>query len=331
MPPKRRGFYEQAPTDNGLDLLRERNVESLIQPLIQPVRTAQRSVPVERIRPNPFQARRTFTGIDELAKAIQTQGFISRLRVRPDPLDAGYFQLVYGERRWRAAKMAGLDQIPCEIAEHSDSELLEIGLLENIQREDLDPLEEARAFRTFIDERGYTVRSLAERIGKSKGYVDNRLALLRAPEDVQQMVAERPDTVASARLIAQVSTAEERRPLIEGLTKGSLAAKDVRDLVRDLPTDAEPDGEPGATAAHVSASTMSDPLQDGLRALARSKRILDTMMIRLELVLPQLDPAQKDELLRYIVEDHFPRMEHLVEALGGAQLGEPAKEIQRQR
>jgi ParB family chromosome partitioning protein len=325
MPPKRRGFYEQAPTDNGLDLLRERNVESLIQPLIQPARTVQRNVPIERIRPNPFQARRTFTGIDELAKAIRAHGFISRLRVRPDPLDAGYFQLVYGERRWRAAKIAGLDEIPCEIAEHSDPELLEIGLLENIQREDLDPLEEARAFRIFIDQHGYTVRSLAERISKSKGYVDNRLALLRAPEDVQQMVAERPDTVASARLIAQVPTAEGRRPLIEGLTKGALAAKDVRDLLRDARTDTEQDGEAGETLSSSSASMRSDPGPEALRALARSKRILDIMMNRLELLVPQLDPVQQDELLRYIVEDYFPRMEQLVEALRGGRPSVPMK------
>ena len=92
MPSKRRGFYDQAPVDTGLDLLRERNVEVLMQPLMQPKRTVQRNVPIDRIRPNPFQARRTFTGIDELAQAIRTHGFISRLRVAPIRLTLDTFR-----------------------------------------------------------------------------------------------------------------------------------------------------------------------------------------------------------------------------------------------
>ncbi len=323
MPSKRRGFYDQVPADTGLDQLRERNVETLMQPLMESKRTVQRNVPVERIRPNPFQARRTFAGIEELAQAIRTHGFFSRLRVRPDPVDAGYFQLVYGERRWRAAQVAGLTEIPCELAEHNDEELIEIGLLENIQREDLNPVEEAQLLKHLIEQRGYSVRRLAERLGKSKGYVDNRLALLRAPVDVQEMVTTRPDTVASARLIAQLPTVAERQPLIESLTSGSLAAKDVRELLQNIApvrTPAQP-GD-GVIQSHPSRSQTPDVLRqarNSQRALAREMYTLDTMMAQLEAALAVLSQAERAELLDYLLYTHLPRLDRAVETLRQSQ------------
>ena len=116
-----------------------------------------------------------------------------------DPARPGFFQLVYGERWLRAAILAGLATVPCEIAEHTDAEMFEIGLAENIQRRDLLPLEEGAAFRLALDQRGYSIRSLAERIGKDKSYIQDRLAALGAPADVQQMVEARPDTLRAAK------------------------------------------------------------------------------------------------------------------------------------
>lgn len=185
--------------------------------------------------------------------------------MRPDPVDSGFFQLVYGERRLRAARMAGLDLIPCEIAEHSDDELLEIGLAENIQRQDLNPLEEARAFATFIRERGYSVRRLAERIGKDKGYVENRMNLLRAPDDVQAMVAQRPDTLVAAREIARVESPEHRAPLIAQVIDGSISTAGVRAVVRDL-TSAEPHTEPAEPSATVPSPAEASPSAGGSSA-----------------------------------------------------------------
>src|SRR5919202_5392519 len=170
------------------------------------------NIPVDRIRPNPYQARQSFQGIEELAEAMRAQGFISRLRVRHDPSDERYFQLVFGERRLRAAKLAGIMEVPCDVAEHSEADLLEIGLMENIQRADLDPLEEARAFRAFIEQRGYTQQRLAERIGKDSNYVARHLKLLAAPEDIQRMVRLRPDSLTAADEIGRLPSAEERQP-----------------------------------------------------------------------------------------------------------------------
>jgi len=206
-----------------------------------PVRSAD--LPTDRIRPNPFQARKTFTDLDQLAQAITAQGFTTRLRVRPDPTATGFFQLVFGERRWRAAQLVGLAAIPCDIAEHSDDDLVEIGLAENIQRQDLDPLEEARALQAFIDQRGYSIRRLAERIGKDRGYIENRLALLRLPSDVQQLVEQRPDSIDAARRIGTLPTPEERAPLIAQVASGEVSAQTVRSIVRERIRNTSPDGQ----------------------------------------------------------------------------------------
>lgn len=252
---KGKGFFAEATTREDEEA-RQREVAALLPPR----RVVMQELPVERIRPNPFQARRQFADLAELSAAIQAQGFITRLRVRPDPAEDGYFQLAYGERRLRAARLAGLTEVPCEVAEHTDDELLEIGLAENIQRRDLEPLDEARAFRLFIEQRNYSIRRVAERIGKDKSYIEDRLALLRTPEDVQRMIEQRPDALRIAREIAKLPTPEERRPLIEGVMAGNVNTEDVRSIVRAVM-------EVGAAPLHTSIageapSTATGELSD---------------------------------------------------------------------
>lgn len=207
-------------------------VEELEQTVARAVQSIPRDIRVDRIRPNPFQARRTFDGLDELVTAIKTQGFISRLRVRPDPGDPQFYQLAYGERRWRAAQEAGLVVIPCDVAAYADDQMLEFGLVENIQRQDLNPVEEGTYFRELIGQGRYSIRSLAERIGKDKGYVEGRLALIKAPEDVQQLVVQRPDSIDAARQIAKLDSADERAALISGVLEGQVTSREVREVVR---------------------------------------------------------------------------------------------------
>ena len=146
MAKQRRNFY-----DNPLSPAQDAMLEQNLQALIGPLRMQTTELAITHIRPNPFQARRNFDGIEELAEVIRVQGFTTRLRVRPDPSQPDVFQLVFGERRLRAAQLAGLTTVPCEVAQHTDKEMIEIGLAENIQRRDLDPLEEARAFQAFIE------------------------------------------------------------------------------------------------------------------------------------------------------------------------------------
>jgi ParB family chromosome partitioning protein len=297
VPPKRKGFFSDAPRAED-DLARQREVAALLAPR----RTVVQDLPADRIRPNPFQARKSFRDLEELADAIRVQGFVSRLRVRPAPGEPGFFQLVYGERRLRAARLAELPVVPCEVAEHSDDELIEIGLAENIQRRDLDPLEEAEAFQMFIDERGYSVRRLAERIGKDKGYVEDRLALLRTPEDVRGMVAERPDSLRAAREIAKVPDPSTRRDLIAGVVEGRLTTQEVRTLVRELVDAPEPP---------VLALAPTQPTAG--RLVARDIRLLRTTLARWESLAAQGEDEQA--LVRDALEQVLLDAQRLVAAL----------------
>jgi ParB family transcriptional regulator, chromosome partitioning protein len=227
MPPRSKSFF---PRERETERRSERAqaVEDLVATRLAPRQAISQDLPIDRIRPNPYQARQTFDDLDELAEAIRQQGFISRLRVRPDPSAEGFYQLVYGERRLRAAELAGFSALPCDIAPHTDRELIEVGLMENIQRQDLNPLEEARAFQTFMHELDYSIRGLAERLGKHRSYIEGRLALLRAPDDVQELVVRRPDTIDAARQIASVADPAERQTLITGVATGELTSKAVR-------------------------------------------------------------------------------------------------------
>lgn len=306
-------------------------------------------IPIDAIEPSPYQARQTFADLEELAEAIRTHGFTSRIRVRPHPTVPDRYQLVYGERRLRAAKLAGLQLIPCDVAQHSDADLREIGLIENLQRQDLAVLEEARAFRLMLDENGYSIRTLAERIGKSKGYIQNKLDLLRAPADVQEMVNIRADTQSSALMIAQLPSEEQRRPLIEGVMAGTLDAKTVRETVNALQSagaatpqhqhgaHATTPGTPGAPAlehadrarppitveghaASGSRPKYSDVAErrqtrQSARSLARAVQTLRAMNAQLREAVDQLEPADRSILLDHIVREHFPELEHLVENL----------------
>lgn len=299
-------------------------------------------LPVDAIEPSPYQARQDFADLEELAEAIRVHGFTSRIRVRPHPTQPERYQLVYGERRLRAAKLAGLQMIPCDVAQHSEADLREIGLIENLQRQDLAALEEARAFRVMLDDNGYSIRTLAARIGKSKGYIQNKLDLLRAPADVQDMINRRADAQTVGLMIAQLPTEEQRRPLIEGVLAGALDSSMVRDMVNRLQTgraapsddqpaasaawrDAQP-GQPGAPAetrdvAHAGrrerGSLERRHARHSERALAQAIQTLRVMTAQLRETAAQLQPADRSALLDHIVRDHFPELEQLVEDLRG--------------
>ncbi|NTV61987.1 MAG: ParB/RepB/Spo0J family partition protein [Oscillochloris sp.] len=283
---RRKGSFFTAEARPEDDLARERDLAALVQAR----RTIVQEIGLERIRPNPFQARQSFTNLEELAESIRAHGFTTRLRVRPHPSQPNTFELVYGERRLRAAGIVGLGSVPCEIADHSDDDMIEIGLAENIQRRDLDPLEEARAFATFIEQRGYSVRRLAERIGKDKSYVEDRLALLRMPEDVRDMVAQRPDSLRAAREISKVDAPEARQPLISGMVGGTLSTADVREAVRDLTSLPVGDGGPAESSRSSGVSREQaavDPLVAVRRGVDRDLQEICAILGRWEQIMGQ--------------------------------------------
>jgi ParB family chromosome partitioning protein len=155
----------------------------------RPRASAVRQLPLGNIEPNPDQPRLSIDqeGLNELASSVREHGVLQPILVRP--LENGQYQLVAGERRWRASKQAGLDTIPAIVEQIDDDTALEIALIENLQREDLSPLDEAMMYERMTREHGYSLRKLAQKIGKDKGYIENRLRLVDAPPEVRQLVS----------------------------------------------------------------------------------------------------------------------------------------------
>jgi ParB family chromosome partitioning protein len=190
-----------------------------------------RNLPLDRIVPNPEQPRVTFIQetIDELAASIREHGVLQPVLVRP--LGPGRFQLVAGERRWRASQRAGLATIPAMIEEIDDETALEIAIIENLQREDLSPLDEATMYDKMIREHGYSIRKLAEKLGKDKGYLENRLRLADAPPEVRELVSLRKDTVSHAYELLKIADPKKRRRLAEQVARGELSLVKLRQRV----------------------------------------------------------------------------------------------------
>ena len=175
--------------------------------LKSPHDTERQYVPVEFVRPSHLQPRRRFDEqeIRALATSISDKGIIQPLIVRRDPTTAGSFEIVAGERRWRAAQLANLHQLPVIVRELSDREMLELSLVENVQREDLTPLEEADGYRRLIEEFGHGQDELANIIGKSRSHLANTLRLLALPDPVKMMLDEGKLTAGHARALLAAS------------------------------------------------------------------------------------------------------------------------------
>ena len=169
--------------------------------------TGALEIAIDRIVPNPKQPRRTFieAELEELSESIRTKGVIQPILVRPDPANAEMFEIIAGERRWRASRRAGLTVIPAVVREMDDREMLEIAIIENVQRSDLNAVEEAEAYKSLIDRFGRTQESVAQQVGKSREHVSNTLRLLNLPEDVREHVREGRLSAGHARALMKTS------------------------------------------------------------------------------------------------------------------------------
>jgi ParB family chromosome partitioning protein len=187
-----------------------------------------RRMPVDRLESNPQQPRQHFDeeALADLAASIREHGVLQPILVRP--LDDGRYQIVAGERRWRASRMAGLAEVPVIIEELDEEAALEIAIIENLQREDISPLEEAEMFQRMTREHGYSLRKLATKLGKDKGYLENRLRLVDAPEDVRELVAVRRDTLSHAYELMKVEDPRWRRRLARQVASGELSLVKLR-------------------------------------------------------------------------------------------------------
>ncbi|TWA69094.1 chromosome segregation DNA-binding protein [Azospirillum brasilense] len=190
-----------------------------------------KQVPIEFIHPGKYQPRRTFDdeALQGLVESIRDKGILQPLLVRRDPETTNSYELIAGERRWRAAQIAGLHEVPVVIRELSDREALEIALIENIQRQDLTPLEEAEGYKRLMEEFEHTQEDLARSVGKSRSHVANMMRLLALPDPVKGMVQEGALSAGHARALL---TSSDPVSVAREVVKRGLNVRQTEDLMR---------------------------------------------------------------------------------------------------
>ncbi len=208
------------------------SVLSLLKPEGEQHDRAVRQIAVDRITPNPKQPRIAAdpAALDDLTASIREHGVLQPILVRP--LERGHYEIVAGERRWRAVTALALALIPAIIEEMSDEQAIEIAVIENLQRENLSPLDEAAIFARMTSELGYSIRKLANKLGKDKVYIEKRLRLVAAPADVRALVAERSDTISHAYELMKIDDPARRAELAAQIARGELSLARLKEAVR---------------------------------------------------------------------------------------------------
>ena len=198
------------------------------------------SLKISEIEPNRAQPRKDFdeAALSELAESIARHGLLQPILVRP--LTLGGYEIVAGERRYRAARMAGLTEVPVIIRELSESETMELALIENLQREDLTPLEEALGYEVLINEHGFTQEEVAETVGKSRPAVANSLRLLKLPESIADYLKEDKITAGHARALLTLPTEEIMLQVCEQIIKSNLSVRQTEKLCKKLTAEKKP-------------------------------------------------------------------------------------------
>ncbi|MCS6824992.1 MAG: ParB/RepB/Spo0J family partition protein [Caldilinea sp.] len=213
-------------------------------------------IDIDRLLPNPRQPRTTFdsTALEELAASIRTHGIIQPLVVTAAADQPGRYWLVAGERRWRAARIAGLKEVPVIVREATPQQLMEWALVENVQRADLNPIEEATAFQTLMAEFGLTQAEVAERVGKSRPAIANAVRLLSLPLEVQQAVIDGQITAGHARALLGLSDPEAIRRALSEVVRRELSVRQTEALVRRMN---EPSAKPASPVAEEDPQLQS--------------------------------------------------------------------------
>ena len=221
----------------GLDSIFGSNVEQFLDD----IQSSAKEVPgrreveiaIEEIRPNPYQPRKEFdqTALNELADSIRTHGIFTPLLVRKSV--SGY-DLITGERRLRAAKIAGLKVVPAISVDFTEEQMMEIAILENVQREDLNAIEEATAYDSLVKKLGYTQEKLAERVGKSREYCANIMRLLKLPSEIQKLVVDKRLAMGHVRPLLGLKDEMEMLDAAEKIMKEKMSVREVEAFIRDI-------------------------------------------------------------------------------------------------
>jgi ParB family chromosome partitioning protein len=256
------------------------------------------TLPLGLIQPNPMQPRTFFNsdGLEELAASIRANGIIQPLIVRR--AGEGY-QIVAGERRWRAARIAQLEEVPVVIQDVADRSMLEIALIENIQREDLNPIETAHAFERLGRDLGLSQEEIGRRTGKDRTSIANIVRLLKLPKEVQLLVAERRLSMGHARAILGLATPEDQVQIAEKTVALGLSVRQVEAQVQEMTSDrAKPAGSRKEAAQDPNVRAAADELE---RALGTRVRIVELSEQRGRIEIEYYSQADLDRLYQQIV------------------------------
>lgn len=239
----------------------------------------QLELPISLIEPNPEQPRTDIDeeAIAELSASVQLHGVLMPLIVRPV---GDKYQIIAGERRWRAARLAGLDKVPVRIRTSSDLESLEIALIENLQREDLNAIEAAQGYRRLLEQHKFTQQELAERVSKSRSAIANTLRLLDLPDEVQQLLYDGKLSAGHARAILAIADNDSRIKLAERVVEGKLSVRETEALARLFASGESP--KPSRIISPKSYKTVGRKLRKFLDAKVRVKQTKDKSKIEIE-------------------------------------------------
>jgi ParB family chromosome partitioning protein len=258
---------------------------------------AQYKIPIAFLQPNPRNPRRDFDdeSLDELTASIKEKGIIQPILARPLQGSADTYEIIAGERRWRAAQRAGLHEVPVVCLEADERQALELAIIENVQRSDLNPLEEAAGYEQLSDEFGYTHAELAKVIGKSRGHVTNLLRLLRLPERAKTLLAEGKISAGHARVLV---TASDPDGLAEKIVAQGLSVRQTEKMA-------------GAAAASPNAkkrqaqqkSTAEEPKENDADTRAMEKTLME--QLGMEVVITHKGGESGEVLVRYKTFDQL--------------------------
>ena len=276
---------------------------------------AIRNIPVVKVDPNPNQPRLAMdkAGMEDLTASVKEHGVLQPILVRP--LADGRYQLIAGERRWRAASGAGLVSIPALIEDIDDETALEISVIENLQREDLSPMDEAFIYDKMIRQHGYSIRKLAQKLGKDKGYLENRLRLADAPPEIRELVSVRKDTLSHAYELLKVQDPKKRKRLAEMVSRGELSLVKLREKIEGAPRarrsgatakskGAPADGSIEEAEAYWLTSVSKKPLTDDSLISVRAElteAMSDLIAVLQSDVMKDVDDADRQNLAKFLM------------------------------
>lgn len=253
----------------------------------KPAAESVSTMEINTIRPNPYQPRTEFDtkDIESLAESLKKDGLLQPVVVRP--AGAGFFQLVAGERRWRAAKLAGLARVPVVIREVEDKKMLELALVENIQRRDLNPMEKARAFRQLMTLNGWTQEQLADQLGMGRPTVANFIRLLDLPLEVQEAVSRNTITMGHARALLAVTQRGQMMQILKKIVDEDLSVRAVEQMVTTKPAG--------------GSSKSSKKVEPWIREF--EQKLMDKLGVKVEItpdaiVVPYASKEQLTQVLR---------------------------------